>query len=152
MIAARKDVARGLVENRLVFSGDPNRLDNQLAAIDAAASGHDPGVKDGAHPGARLGFYGVGVIPEIEAVHVSVVEPKARVVRVVDTFVGAGIERIAAGDGDALVCDERKEDGFLERRGPDVGGERCAVDGDVDAAMGLVGSDLHTTRTGWAVQ
>src|ERR1700678_701947 len=101
-------------------------------------------MKDGAHLGACLGLYCIRVIPEIKSVHVAVVEPEPGVVRMIDTFAGAGIERITAGDGDALIRDERKEHGLLERSGPDVRSKRSAVDGDVDAAVGYIGCDLRT--------
>jgi hypothetical protein len=62
---------------------------------------------DVAHFRGVLGLDGFGVVPEIEAVNVAVVEPQAGVVRVVDTLAGARLEREAAGDDCAFGGAER---------------------------------------------
>ena len=62
-------------------------------------------MEDGAVFGTVLRFDGIGVIPEVEAVGVAVVEPEAGVVRMVGAFAGTRIERIAAGQGYAVVID-----------------------------------------------
>src|ERR1035437_4351323 len=114
--------------------------------MSAAFGGEDFGVENGAHLGAVLGLDGVGVIPEIEAVGVFVVEPQAGVMGVIDALAGAGRERVAARDGDAFVGDERIEGGLFERRGPVVRGEGLAVDGDVNAAIGFIGDNLYRSE------
>ena len=139
---ARKGVAGGFLEEFLVGSGDPDGLDDEGSAVFAAFGGDDSALLDGAHFGTVFGGDGDGVVPEVEAVDVAVVEPHAGVVGVVLTLAGAGGEGVAARDFDAAVLDQGIEDGLFERGGPDVGGEGRAVDGDVDAAVGLVGDDL----------
>src|SRR5579859_3850058 len=141
--AVQKNIARGLLQKRLVFSSDPRRLDDKFAAIRAALGRDDFAVNDGAHLRAIFGLDGVGVVPEIEAIHVAVVEPQSGMMRMVDAFVGTRLEWVATGDGDAFIVDERIEHRLLQRRWPDIRGKRLAVNGDIDAAMRLVGDNLN---------
>ncbi len=60
-------------------------------------------------------------------------------VGMVGAFAGQG--RIAAGERGAVGRDERVEDGLALVCLPEVGGEGCAVDGDVDAMGGGVDGD-----------
>src|SRR5580704_19251159 len=91
-------------------------------------------------------FDRVGVVPEVEVVHVAVVEPEADVVRVIYTLACTRLEWKAACYDGAVGCAERIEDGLREVVGPDVGGEGLAVDHDVDAARGFVGENLDSRR------
>ena len=88
--------------------------------------------------GACAGRDRVGVVPEVEAVHVAVVEPEADVVRMIHALARPRLERIAARHDDAVRRAQRIEHRLLERRRPDVGRERLAADEDVDAPVGLV--------------
>ena len=56
---------------------------------------------------------GVGVVPEIEAVYVTVIEPNAGVVGMIDALAGAGRERISADDINAVRGDQGKSTGFF---------------------------------------
>src|SRR5712692_7800563 len=96
---------------------------------------------DGAHLGRVFRLDGVGIIPEINAIDVFIVEPKARVMRMVNAFAGALLKRKAASDDGSLGSSQRIENGFFERGGPDVRGEGLAIDGDVDAAGLFVDGD-----------
>ena len=91
-------------------------------------------MNDGAHLRRVFRLDGVGIIPEVDAVDVFVVEPEAGMMGMIDAFAGALLEREAASDYGAFGGAEWIEDGFFERSGPDVRSERLAVDGDVDAA------------------
>jgi len=72
------------------------------------------------------------------------------VVRVIDALAGAEVERVAAGDGNSIGVNDGIEDRLLERGGPYVGGEGSAVDGDVDAAVGLIATTLTPLAAGAA--
>src|SRR5712672_343719 len=96
---------------------------------------------NGAHFWSTIRFDGIGIIPEIEAIDVFVVEPEAGVMRMVYTFAGARFEREAASDDGAFGGAERVKDRFFKSGGPDVGGEGLAVNGDVHSASLFVDSD-----------
>jgi len=71
------------------------------------------------------------------------------VVGVVDALAGTEFERVAAGNGEAVGVDERVKNWLLEQNRPDVGGKWIAVDGDVHAAMRLIGLDLNALGWGY---
>ncbi len=87
VFATREDVTRGLLENVLVLAGCPNGIDGQFPLFGAALRGNDRLMVNRAHLGAVFRLDGVGVVPEIEAVDIAVVEPEAGVMRMVDSFV-----------------------------------------------------------------
>ena len=68
---------------------------------------------DSAHLWSVFGFDGLGIVPEVQAVDIFVVEPQAGVVRVVDAFAGALLKRKAACDDGAFGRAERIEDRFF---------------------------------------
>src|SRR5882724_12118014 len=103
-------------------------------------------MENGAHLWSVFRFDGVGIVPEIDAVDAFIVEPKAGVVRVIDAFACALLEREAASDDSAFGGAQRIENGFFERRGPDVGGKGLAINGDVDAAGFFVDGDDDAVR------
>ncbi len=84
----------------------------------------------------------VGVPPEIEAVHVAEVEPVADVVRVIVTLTRTRVEREAARHGCARRGENRKENGFVQRRGIDVRGEGLAANQHVYSPLCVVPDDL----------
>src|SRR5712691_9098904 len=98
-------------------------------------------MKNGAHFGRVFRLDGVGIIPEIDAIDVFIVEPKAGVMRMIDAFAGALLERKAASDDGAFGGAQRIENRFFERGGPDIGSEWLATDCDVDAACLFVDRD-----------
>src|SRR5216683_7655056 len=98
-------------------------------------------MKNRAHFGSIFQFDGVGIVPEIDAIDVFIVEPKAGVVRMIDALAGVLLERKAASDDGAVGGAQRIENGFFKRGGPDIGSERLAIDGDVDAASLFVDGD-----------
>jgi hypothetical protein len=100
-------------------------------------------VDNGAHLWSIFRFDGVGVIPEIDAVDALIVEPKARVMRMIDALAGTLLERKAASDDGAFGGAQWIENGFFERGGPDVGSERLPIYGDVDAAGLFVDDDVN---------
>jgi hypothetical protein len=83
------------------------------------------------------------VIPEVEAVDVSVVEPHPRMVRMVDALSWPGFKRIAARHRDSFISDQWIQNRLLQRCRPDVRGERLAVDSNVDTLMRLIGNNLN---------
>ena len=64
----------------------PFALDRQLALACAALRVDDLLMDDRAHLVAAIGRDRVGVVPEVEAVHVAVVEPQPDVVRMIDAL------------------------------------------------------------------
>src|SRR6185369_12391493 len=103
---------------------------------------------DAAHFGGVFGLDGGGIVPEIEAIDVAVVEPQSGVVRMVDTLAGTGIDGKSTGHDGTSGRAQRVEHRLGEGVGPDVTGEGLAVDGDVDAARGLVRCDFDAIRGG----
>ena len=117
-------------------------------------------MQDGAHLGRVFRLDGVGIVPEIDAIYVFIVEPETGVMGMIDAFARALFEREAASDDGAFGGAEGIENRFFERGGPNVGSERLAVDGDVDAAslfvdgdgdavgrMGSCGGERHENRS-----
>src|SRR5207245_744928 len=107
-------------------------------------------MEDGAHLGGVFRLDGVGIIPEIDAIDIFVVEPKAGVMGMIDAFAGALLKREAASNDGAFGGAERIENRFFERGRPDVGGEGLAIDGDVDAANLFVDGDGDAVGGTWA--
>ena len=132
------------LEQVLAFAVCPNGFDNQLAAGLAALGRDDALLVDRAHLGCVFGLDGVGVVPEIEAIDIAVVEPQARMMRMIDTLSRSRRKRIAARNRDAARRDQRIECRLLERCRPNVGGEGLAIEGNIDAPFRLVGSYLHS--------
>ena len=95
-------------------------------------------MEDRAHLRSLRRLDRVGVVPEIEAVHVLVVEPQADVMRMIDALAGARRERPPARDDRAAGAANRIEHRLLDVVRPDVRRERLAADGDVDAPRALV--------------
>ena len=96
--AAAKHELRRLLEQRGVVGRHPCRFNHQLALVRAALGVDDAPVEDGAHLRRLIGLDRVGVVPEVEAVDVAVVQPETDVVRMVDALTLAGIEREATRD------------------------------------------------------
>src|SRR6266850_411708 len=138
--AAKDEVSMFLEQNCFVES-DPIGFDVEFALLRTAFRGDDGLVDDGAHLWSIFRFDGVGIVPEIDAVDAFIIEPKAGVMRVIDAFAGALLERKAASDDGALGGTQRIQNGFFERGGPDVGSERLSIDGDVDATVLFVDGD-----------
>src|SRR6202451_3858354 len=69
-------------------------------------------------------------------------------VRVIDSFACARLERKAACHDGAVGRAERIENGLCEIVRPDVGGERFSVDDDVDPARKFVWQNLDSRRGG----
>src|SRR5260370_17160060 len=130
----------------MLVSGNPVGFNFQLVLLRAAFSQRDCAMTDVAHFGGVFGLDGFGVVPEIEAVNVAVVEPQASVVRMVDALARARFEREAAGDDGAFGGAKGIEDGLGELFGPDVSGEALAVDGNLDAAFPFVGASADSFR------
>src|SRR6266852_2046449 len=143
---AAEDETGMLLQDWPLLAGDPVSFNFQLALLRAAFRQRDCAMTDVAHFGGVLGLDGFGVVPEIEAVNVAVVEPQAGVVRMVDALAGARFEREAAGDDGVFGGAKRIEHGLGELFGPDVGGEGLSIDGNVDAALGFVGDYADSFR------
>ena len=79
-----KNIARRLLEDVLTSARGPYRFGNQFPAVAAAPGGDDFLLMDGPHFFPISGLDRIRVIPEIESIYVTVVEPNSRVVRVVD--------------------------------------------------------------------
>ena len=86
---AAEDEARRFAQERDAVGVYPLHLDRQLAAIGAALGLDDALVMDGAHLRRPVGRDVVGVVPEVEPVHVAVVEPEADVMRVIEALARA---------------------------------------------------------------
>ena len=72
---------------------------------------------------ASSGRQGLGVVPEVDAVHVAVVEPEADVVGVVHPLPGPRVEGEPARDQGAARGADGEEHRLGQPLGPDVGGE-----------------------------
>src|SRR5437667_287879 len=96
--AATKDEAGVFFENGLLLPGYPIRFDFEHAPVGAALCGDDRAVANDAHLRGVFGLDGFGIVPEVEAVDITVVEPETDMMRMVHAFAGAGLERIAARD------------------------------------------------------
>src|SRR6266849_2131869 len=138
---AAKDEMSMFLEQNCFVERDPIGFDVELALLRTAFRGDNGTVDDGAHLWSMFRFDGVGIVPEIDAVDAFIVEPKAGVVRVIDSLSGALLERKAASEDRALGGSQGIKNGFLECRGPDVGSERLSIDGDVDATVLFVDGD-----------
>src|SRR6202044_3564423 len=143
IIFLRKHVACCLLQDVLAGACGPHRVDNQFPAVTSAFGGDDLLLVNGTHLGAVFRLDGVGVIPEVESVYVTVIEPNSCMMRMIDPLTRARRERKAADHVDAIGADERKQHWLLQDSGPDVGSEGLAVDGDIDALAGLVRNYLH---------
>src|SRR5712692_2753145 len=138
---AAEDKVRVFPEQNFFVEGDPIGFDVELALLRTAFCGDDGMMDDGAHLGRVLGFDGVRIVPEIEAIDIFIVEPEARVMGMVNAFARALLKRIAASDDGSFGGSQWIENGFFEHGGPNVRGEGLAVDGDVDAAGLFVDGD-----------
>src|SRR6266850_617959 len=98
-------------------------------------------MNDGAHLGGIFRLDGVGIVPEIDAVDVFIVEPKSGVMRMIDAFAGALFEGEATSDNGSFGAAQGIENGFFQRSGPDIGGEGLAVNGDIHTAGLFVDGD-----------
>src|SRR6266404_5634161 len=136
-----KDEVSMFLEQNCFVERDPIGFDVELALLRTAFRGDNGAMENGAHLWSVFRFDGVGIVPEIDAVDAFIVEPKAGVVRVIDAFAGALLERKAASNNRALGGSQGIENGFFERRGPNVGSERLSIDGDVDATVLFVDGD-----------
>src|SRR5260370_21409251 len=94
-----------------------------------------------AHFGRIFGFDGVGIVPEIDAIDVFIVEPKAGMMRVIDALARALLEREAASDDGAFGGAQWIGNGLFKRGGPDIASEGLDINGDVDAASLFVDGD-----------
>ena len=146
VLATRENELGMFFQQELLRSRDPIGLDGQLAFIVSTFRADDFSLEDVAHFVGVLFFDRVRVIPKIEVVHIAVVEPQADVVRMIDAFAGARLQRESPCHDGAVCGAERIEDGLGEIVGPDIGGEGLSVDDDVDAARGFVGQDLDSWR------
>ncbi len=144
--AAAEDEVCMFLEQNFFVESDPITFDVEFALIGTAFCGDDRTMENGAHLGGVFRLDGVGIVPEIDAIYIFVVKPKAGVMGMIDAFAGALVEREAASDDGSFGGTERIEDWFLERGGPDVGSERLAVNGNVDPASLLV--DGHGNAVG----
>src|ERR1700730_18184936 len=138
---ATKDEVGMLLEQYFLVVGEPIRFHIELALFRTAFCRNNGTMENGAHLWGIFRFDGVGIVPEIDAVDTLVVEPKAGVMRMIDAFAGALLERKAASDDGAFGGAQRIENGFSQGGRPDVGSEGLAIDEDVDAASVLVCND-----------
>src|SRR5438270_13484303 len=111
--------------------------------VGAAFCRDDGTVANGAHFAGILRLDGFGIIPEVEAVDAFVVEPETGVMRMINAFGGARLERKTTRDDRAFGRTEREENGFGELVRPNVGGEGLAIDGYVDAMLVFVVDDAE---------
>src|SRR5262245_10654893 len=138
-----EDEARALVKSDRAIGHDPVGVHHQLAHTGAALRGQGRLVNDAAHLRLLLLRERLGVVPEVDAIDVAVVEPEADVVRVVHALAGARVEREAARDERAARAADRVEHRLREPLRPDVRGEGLAADRHVHAPLGGHGTDVH---------
>src|ERR1700730_13862871 len=136
--AALTNETRVFLENELLRSGDPVSLDNEFALVRSALCGDDGALDHVAHFGCLFRLDRFGVIPEIEIVHVPIVEPHPRVMGMIDTFSRPWFEGKAAGDDRAGCGAQRIKYRLGEGCRPDVGSKGLPVDGNVDAAPSFI--------------
>src|SRR3984957_15132911 len=119
----------------MILPVDPVRIRNQFAARRTALGRKDP--IENNHPplwgaSCRNGFR---IIPEVESIHVRVVEPQTIVMRMIRSLAWPRLERPAACKGDSIGIDNRIKYRLLQRRRPDIRSERLPVDCDVDTSI-----------------
>jgi hypothetical protein len=105
-------------------------------------------VNDGAHLRRAIRPDRVGVVPEIQAVDVPVVEPQADVMGMIDALVGARLERPASRDDGPGRGADRVERGLLLIARIDVRGEGFAVDRDIHPCRRRIRRHLNPRRVG----
>ena len=114
---ARKTNRVSSLQERSAPVVHPLAVTSSVASTGAARRALHPAVEDRSHVRRRaVGLIAVGVVPEVEPVHVAVVEPESGVVRMVDAFARPWIERIAARDDRAARAADRIQHRLLERR------------------------------------
>src|SRR4029079_8234332 len=86
--------------------------------------------------------------PEVEPVHVAMVEPEPDVMGMVDALAGPRIERKSPGDERAFRRADGIQHRLFQRRGPDIRRERLAVDRDVDALGAFIDLDVNSAGGG----
>ena len=144
--AATEDEVGVFLEQNFFVEGDPIGFDIEFALVGAALCGDDGAMEDGAHLRRVFRLDGVGIVPEIDAIYVFIVEPETGVMGMIYAFARALFEREAASDDGAFGGAEGVENRFFERGGPNIGGERLTVDGDIDAASLLVDGNGDAVR------
>src|ERR1700722_4320199 len=110
---ATEDKVRVFVEQNSFVEADPIGFNVELALLRATLCRNDGVLKNRTHLWSIFGFDGIGIIPEVESVHVFVVEPQAGVMRMIDAFTGELLQRIAASDDGAFGSAQGVEDRFL---------------------------------------
>src|SRR5258707_15211177 len=144
--AAAEHETRVLLQNELLLSGDPVRVYFQFSLIVSALCQRNGAVANAAHFGSVLRLDGSRVVPEIETIDISIVEPQAGVMRMIHALARSRLEWEAARDDRALRSAEWKEDRLCHPFGPNVGGKRLGVDYNVDSALGFIGNYSDSFR------
>src|SRR5262250_1083879 len=83
-------------------------------------------------------FDGIGIVPEIKAVDVFVVEPESGVMGMVHAFAWARLKRKTARDDRAACGANRVENRLLKSRRPNIGSEWLSINCDINFACGFV--------------
>ncbi len=127
----------------------PHRLDNQLSPVRSALGRDDLLLIDRPHLRAVLRLDRIGVVPEIKAIDIPIVEPHPRMVRMVNALSRPRLQRIATRHRNPLRRDQRIQNRLLQRRRPEIGSKRLPVDRNVDALMRLIGNNLNSLSSAW---
>src|ERR1700733_11160455 len=127
IVFLRKHVACSLLQDVLAGACGPHRVDNQFPAVSPAFGGDYLLLVNGTHLGTVLRLDGVGVVPEVESVYVTVIEPNSRMMRMIDPLARTRRQRKSTDHIDPVRCDQRKQHRLLQYTGPDVGSEGLAI-------------------------
>ena len=105
IVVLRKDVAGFLLQEILVSARRPYRLHDEFSSLTALGGDYFL-VVNRTHLFAVGGLDRVAVIPKVEIVYVTVIEPNSCVVRMIDSLGWPRRQRKAADHIDAIRCDE----------------------------------------------
>jgi hypothetical protein len=89
---------RHLLQQLRIAGRHPGHFHGERSLVGAALRLDDPAVIDRAHLRRVFGLDRIRVVPEVEAVHVAMVEPQADVVRMIHPLARPRIERKPARD------------------------------------------------------
>ena len=93
---------------------------------------------NGAHPIEAVFRRRGGVVPEIVAIHITIIEPVAGMVGMIDAFAGFFVEGPASGDVDATCGAQWVKDRFFEAAagfGKQIGREVRIIDENINAFL-----------------
>src|ERR1700733_7446430 len=99
----------------MILPVDPGRVRNKFPARCPALGGNDPIEHNRPHLCGASGRNGFGVIPEVESIHIRVVEPQAIVMWMIRPLAGSRLKWPAACQSHSIGIDDRKKYRLFQR-------------------------------------